>query len=165
MGYLIKNKNIEIADSLFVVGEKALIASKDINKNTIVFIYEDTATDERTRTSIQVAIDKHIEPGEFGAFANHSCSPNSQVIANYDEESNRATVLMLTIETIHKGEEITFDYATTETTVTANLLNKKCLCKSANCRGKITGFQELSLAAKMRLLASDTTANYLQITE
>ncbi|MCQ2960496.1 MAG: SET domain-containing protein [Bacteroidales bacterium] len=163
--YLIKNKNVRISDSLLVVGEKALVANEDLPKNTIVFLYEDSATDQRTRTSIQVAENKHIEPGEFGEFANHSCSPNSQIIANYDDSTNIAEVLMITVLPIKKGEEITFDYATTETTVTADLLNKKCLCKSQNCRGKIVGFNGLSLKEKMLLLSKDLTANYMQITE
>lgn len=163
--YLIKNNKVAVADSVIVAGEKAIVATENLKKNTIVFLYEDEATEKRTRTSIQVSIDKHIEPGEFGAYANHSCSPNSQVISNYDESTNKAEVLMLTIKPVAKGEEITFDYATTETTVTPELLNKPCLCKSQTCRHKITGFSELSLKAKMELIASEMTATYLQIAE
>lgn len=163
--YLIKSEKAKVSDSIIVKGEKALVAQQDIEKHTIIFLYEDSATDTRTRTSIQVAMDKHVEPGEFGAFANHSCSPNTQIIANYDEKTNIAEVLMLTIEKIKKGEELTFDYATTETTVTPDLLNKTCLCKSANCRKKITGFNDLSLADKMTLITKDFTASYLQITD
>lgn len=163
--YIIKNQKVAIGDSLFLKGEKALIAQDNIAKHTIIFLYEDTATDQRTRTSIQVAVDKHIEPGDFGAFANHSCEPNTQIIANYDEERNVAQILMLSIKPIRKGEEITFDYATTETTVTSGLLNKACLCGSKNCRGKITGFNELSAPHQMELLANESTANYLQLTE
>lgn len=161
--YLIKNKDVVIADSLFVIGEKAMIAQENIPKHTIIFLYQDSVTNQRTRTSIQVAFDKHIEPGDFGAFANHSCEPNCQIIANYDKATNSANVLMLTIVDIAKGEELTFDYATTETEVTEALHNAKCLCQSPNCRGKITGFLELSLRDKMTLFGKDITANYLQI--
>ena len=76
-----------------------------------------------------------------------------------------AIFLMLTIEKVKKGEELTFDYATTETTVTPDLLNKTCLCQSPNCRKKITGFNDLSLADKMTLITKDITASYLQITD
>lgn len=163
--YLIKNKDIVIAESYLVVGEKAMIAQNIIPKHSIIFLYQDSATEKRTRTSIQVAIDKHIEPGDFGAFANHSCEPNCQIIANYDETTNVATVLMLTIVDVQVGEELTFDYATTESEVTKELHNVPCLCKSKNCRGKITGFIELSIAEKMRLIGEDLTANYLQIVD
>ena len=163
--YIIKNQRVAIDDSLFLKGEKALIAQENIAKHTIIFLYEDNATDQRTRTSIQVAANKHIEPGDFGAFANHSCEPNTQIIVNYDEERNVAQVLMLSIKPIQKGEEITFDYATTETTVTSDLMNKTCLCGSKKCRGKITGFNELSEHQQMELLANELTANYLQLIE
>lgn len=163
--YLIKNKDVVIAESSLVVGEKAMIANNTISKHTIVFLYQDSATEKRTRTSIQVAIDKHVEPGDFGAFANHSCEPNCQIIANYDETTNIATVLMLTINDVQSGEELTFDYATTETEVTDELHNVRCLCKTKKCRGKITGFIELPLSEKMRLFGEDITANYLQIVD
>lgn len=161
--YIIKNQKIEVSDSLLIKGEKALVAKENIDKHTIIFLYEGTATTQRTRTSIQVAEDKHIEPGDFGAFANHSCNPNTQIVANYDEDNNVAEVLMLSIQPIAKGEEITFDYATTETEVTADLQNKTCLCGSKNCRGKITGFYSLTSQQKMDLLAKEITANYLQL--
>ncbi len=163
--YLIQNKNIIIGDSLFVKGEKAMIANNDIAKNTIIFLFEGPTTAIRTRTSIQVSEDRHIEPGDFGAYANHSCAPNTQVITNYDENTKIAQVLMLSISEIKKGDEVTFDYATTETTVTDNLLNKPCLCKAKNCRKVITGFNELTLKDKMNLIAKDITANYLQISD
>lgn len=161
--YLIKNKNVTILDSKIIRGEKALVAQKKIELNTIIFLYQDVATEVRTRTSIQVAFNKHIEPGEFGCFANHSCSPNAHVIANYDEETNVAEVLMIAIKPIELGEEITFDYATTESTVTPELLRKPCLCGSNNCRKIITGFDELTHEDKMCLFVKGLTANYLQI--
>ena len=154
-----------VAESSIVVGEYAMIAKKMIPKHTIIFLYQDSATEKRTRTSIQVAIDKHVEPGDFGAFANHSCEPNCQIIANYDGLTNVATVLMLTLVDVKIGDELTFDYATTETEVTEELHNVECLCKSTHCRGKITGFRELPLSEKMRLLGEDLTANYMQIVD
>ena len=161
--YLIKNKFVAIADSNMVEGEKALIAEKDLPKSSIIFLYEAPSTTERTRTSIQVSKDRHVEPGDFGAFANHSCSPNTQLIANFDDETLITQVLMITICPIKKGEEIVFDYATTETDVTKELQGKKCLCKSPNCRKTIYGFNDLSLAQKQTLLLEGITASYLHI--
>ena len=89
--YLIKNKFVAIADSNVVEGEKALITEKDLPKNAIIFLYEAPSTTERTRTSIQVSKNRHVEPGDFGAFANHSCSPNTQLIANFDDQIGRAS--------------------------------------------------------------------------
>lgn len=162
-GYLIKNEHVVVYDSILIRGEKAMKAETDLPKNTIIFLYRAHVTDRRTRTSIQVAPDKHIEPGDFGAFANHSCSPNTQIIANYDTKTDCAEVLMITIEPVAKGDELTFDYATTETDVTPELSRKKCLCKSERCRQIITGFKDLSIQDKQTLLLSGLTAYYMQI--
>ncbi len=161
--YLIKNKFVAIADSDMVEGEKALVAQKDLPKNEIIFLYEAPSTKERTRTSIQVSHDRHVEPGDFGAFANHSCSPNTQLIANFDDETFVAQVLLLAICPIKKGEEIVFDYATTESEVTKELQGKKCLCNAQNCRKTILGFNDLELTQKQILLLEGITASYLRI--
>lgn len=163
--YLIKNKKAFVSKSTFVIGEDALVAAEAIEPEEVIFLYEDDATTQRTRTSIQVAPDKHIEPGDFGAYANHSCDPNTQVVANYDEENNHAEIVMIALRRIEKGEEVTFDYATTETMVTEKLHNKRCLCGSPTCRGKITGFNDLSLHDQLILISKNITANYLQISE
>ncbi len=166
MGYLLKNEeDVCVADSKIVPGEKALVAKHDISKNSIIFMFQAAATDVRTRTSIQVSEKKHVEPGDFGAYANHSCSPNTQIVAHYDENTNIAEIVMLSIVDILAGDEITFDYATTETTVTDNLLRKPCLCGSISCRKFITGFQELSQIEKMNLISKDITAEYLHIAD
>lgn len=164
MGYLLKNEiDACVADSKIVIGEKALVAKQSIAPNTIIFMFQAAATDVRTRTSIQVSESKHVEPGDFGAFANHSCSPNTQIVAHYNADTNIAEIVMISITEISVGDEITFDYATTETTVTTNLLRKPCLCGSPNCRKFITGFQELSHTEQMSLIAKEITAEYLHI--
>lgn len=163
--YLIKNVDVCVADSIYIKGEKALVAQNDIDENTVLFMFQGEATDKRTRTSIQVSADKHVEPGDFGAYTNHSCSPNAQIVAEYDEKKNIAQIVLMTIKPIKKGEEVTFDYATTESTVTEDLHNKKCLCHSPNCRGVITGFNDLPLKDKMELFTKGLAASYLQIEE
>ena len=80
--YLIKNKFVAIADSNMVEGEKALIAEKDLPKNSIIFLYEAPSTTVRTRTSIQVlglneVVQSLLPPSStmiHHAIFNHACT-------------------------------------------------------------------------------------------
>ena len=59
-------------------------------------------------------------------YMNHSCDPNT-----WWADDNTMTAS----RDISAGEEITYDYATTEVDVPFRMV---CLCGSANCRGEIT---------------------------
>ena len=59
-------------------------------------------------------------------FMNHSCDPNTWWA---DDET------MIARRDIHPGEEVTYDYATTEIAIPYEMV---CHCGSANCRGIIT---------------------------
>lgn len=67
-------------------------------------------------------------------YINHSCNPNTgiRIIGN--------SVLLFAIKTIHKGEEITFDYSTT---MAEDYWEMDCRCGSKNCRGKVRDFKYL----------------------
>ncbi len=91
--------------------------------------FEDHPVEQRSR-SIQIDIDQFVlgpESREPGDSINHSCSPNcrlrnaTQLIAMYD---------------IRVGEELTYDYATSDT---SNYDEFECACGSNNCRGHVTG--------------------------
>lgn len=59
-------------------------------------------------------------------FMNHSCDPNTWWA---DDDT------MIASRDIQPGEEITYDYATTEVAIPFEM---SCQCDSANCRGIIT---------------------------
>lgn len=59
-------------------------------------------------------------------FMNHSCDPNTWWL---DDDT------MIARRDIHPGEEITYDYATTEITIPFRMT---CLCGTAICRGEMT---------------------------
>lgn len=65
----------------------------------------------------------------FGSFINHSCYPNSTVICQGKK------LVLFSARDIQAGEEITFDYTT------SNVMSEEfsCECKSENCRGIIQG--------------------------
>jgi hypothetical protein len=145
------HKSLIVKNSLIIHGEKALVATSDIAKDIVLFYYKASCTELRTRTSIQVGRNQHIEAGVIGSHINHSCMPSSRVRTSYDCDSNEGVVAFFSIRNILKGEEITFDYATTETDLTPELANTLCLCETRDCRGRIFSYNRLPYIFKEKL--------------
>ncbi len=66
---------------------------------------------------------EEIEPVDY---MNHSCAPNCGV---------RGSVVVVARRDVASGEELTFDYGTTDT----DRWTLDCQCGSAACRGRMTG--------------------------
>jgi hypothetical protein len=80
---------------------------------------------------VQVWYDMFIGPGtvdeiEAVDYMNHSCDPNCGV---------RGSVAVVARRAISAGEELTFDYGTTDT----DRWTLECHCGAAGCRGRMTG--------------------------
>ncbi len=98
----------------FVVGQKDL---------------KDYSTD-RVARSLQLDETNYLLSGptpEAGDMINHSCDPNCGAIG---------TSSVIAISDIEIGEELTFDYAMTDSSQYDEF---KCFCGKENCREKITG--------------------------
>ncbi len=109
-----------------------------------------------------------IGENEYGLHAglitkvNHSCGPNCGISVNATGAHD-----YVTIKDISVNEEITFDYAMRNYRI--DYFPVKCMCGSIKCRGKVTGWQDLSNEKKKEyegfvapyLLELDE-ANYLQ---
>lgn len=101
-----------------------------------------------TKYSIQLDINKHIEPGfvdpdldDFAwCFLNHSCNANCFI----DVKS----VKLIAKQTIFEGDEICFNYNTTEYKMSTPFT---CNCKAKNCKGEINGLFYLSVQAQEEL--------------
>jgi uncharacterized protein len=61
---------------------------------------------------------------DLSLLMNHNCDPNAWFVTD---------TLMTARRRIHAGEEVTYDYATSE----SEYLNFECRCGSASCRGMI----------------------------
>lgn len=145
------HKSLMVKNSTTIQGEKALVAMSDIPVDILLFYYKASCTRTRTRTSIQVGQAHHIEAGNIGSNINHSCLPNSKVRTSYDSETNDGVVAFFSIKQIKKGEEITFDYASTETDLTPELAKTLCLCNTKDCRGRIFSYTKLPYIFKEKL--------------
>lgn len=143
-------------------GQQALVAIAEIAKGETVFVFSAPVSEERTRTSIQVGENAHIEAGDFASFTNHSCEPNSKIESAIDDERERASVMLTTIKAVKKGEELCFDYASTESELTAELCGTGCLCASDNCRETVKSFSDLNESEKEKLEQKDILCSYLK---
>ena len=63
---------------------------------------------------------------EAADYINHSCTPTCGI---------KDQLKIVAMRLIQPGEEITFDYAMTE----SSKYKMRCHCKAANCRGTVTG--------------------------
>jgi uncharacterized protein len=84
-----------------------------------------------------------------GYYINHSCSPNSGI---------RNSVKIVAMKNIRRGEEVTFDYSTSES---ENGWYLTCHCKNKNCRRIIRSYTFLS--AELKLKYRDFISEYLKL--
>ncbi len=85
----------------------------------------------------QIGKNEYILHAGMIAKVNHSCSPNCGISVNETGAHDYVTIKSISI-----GEEITFDYAMRNYSI--DYFPDKCICGSIECRGKITGWRELS---------------------
>ncbi len=156
-----KHTGLYIDNSFKIPEQLALRTKYFIPAHTVLSIQQCTVSAVRTRTSIQVASELHVEADDCIRFLNHSCQPNAAIISKYSEKDNYATIVLESIRDITMDDEICFDYASTEFTLTKELLNKPCLCNSPRCRGILTGYSELSQEQKQYLVAHIPIAHFL----
>ncbi len=94
------------------------------------------------RMALQIDDDWWLEEAGYpDDFINHSCAPNLK----FTKEGDGFEAL----QDIPKGAELFFDYATS---LYDGGWSVECRCGVEDCRQKITGFQDLSITDKHRLL-------------
>lgn len=126
--------NVEIKD--IGVKGRGVFSKKNFKKGETVIVGKpDYVAKLRTKTSVQVDVDKHMEFQAPVCFLNHSCEPNTGV---HDNEYGGYDFVAL--RDIEKSEEISFDYETTEY---ISIAIEECFCGAKNCRKKIKGYKFL----------------------
>lgn len=157
----LEDTNIIIKPSLQLGGELGIYAKRDFKKDDLIFIVEGTMSPIRTKYSLQLDKNTHIEPidevGNFlwGHYLNHSCDGNVYVRPDKDNQH----IKVYARKNIFVGQEIAIDYAVMESEVTAGIV---CLCDSALCRGKIIGFSELSYEEKQKYISEGVIPEHLK---
>jgi hypothetical protein len=131
-------------------GFKGVFAKEAISQDSIIFRLKGTISKTPTKYTIQVGAQQHLsfpairKPNDdidyCWQYLNHCCEPNGYM--NTTELTFRA------LRDIPPGEEITFNYLTTESEMAVPF---NCICGSQNCFGLIQGRNFLTPAQAKRL--------------
>jgi hypothetical protein len=131
-------------------GFKGVFAAGDIRQSSIIFYLKGTISKRPSKYTIQIGNKRHLnlptirkandDLNYCWQYLNHSCGPNGYV--NTSELTFRA------LRDIKRGEEITFNYLTTESEMAVPF---HCHCGSPDCFGFIRGGKFLSPAEAERL--------------
>ena len=86
-------------------------------------------SEEKHRLAVQIEENLYLVTGNEGPadWINHSCDPNTGLIGQ---------IVLVALRDIRAGEEICFDYATTDG---SSYDEFECGCGSRRCRGHVTG--------------------------
>ncbi len=111
---------------------KRTVAACDFAEGDIVMFFDATIAPKQDMHTIQLEPELHVV-SKKAKFVNHSCMPNTMVCTT--------DKTFVAIRDIEEGEEITFNYNTTEYELSSPFL---CLCNSNNCYTYIKGFKYLN---------------------
>ncbi len=115
---------------------RSIFAKENVKKGEMLMEIEKNFIDHPTKFTVQISKNIHqqsISPEATENFLNHSCEPN--VYVDFKELVFRA------LRTIKKGEELAYNYLTTEWDMAEKF---SCSCGSTKCFGRIKGFRYLS---------------------
>lgn len=116
-----------------------VFAKRAFRQGELVFVLTGLATSKRTRMTVQVGRDRHIEPSVLCAHVNHSCDPCAGI-----RDNASGTYDVIAMRQIAVGEEITIDYDTFESEIVSDDL-RSCACGTALCREKAIGYDSLPI--------------------
>lgn len=127
-------------------GQLAVIAARRVAAGAAVLTIDGPAVAMPTRYTVQIGERQHVD-AEAGAdgrhpiwrFLNHACAPNTRLVGR----------TLLARSDIQVGDEVTFDYDTTEWDMAAPFA---CHCGAASCRGVIRGYRHLTPAQREQLV-------------
>jgi len=132
-------------------------ASQVLEPGRLVLECHGVRMPHRTRHTLQTDFDVHVDFPAPLRLINHSCEPNCGVVLR--RGSN--WVQLYTLRRIERGEELRTDYCSFENDI--HYMTGPCLCGAPNCRGRLTGFKDLTPDNIARL--NGCIAEYLQPVE
>lgn len=121
-----------------------LIALRRFGAGESIVALEGELTDRPSRHTLQIDVNLHLDTPPSSEvqqqrycwrYLNHSCDPNAFVRGRQ----------VVAARAIAAGEDVTFDYNTTEWSLAAPFT---CRCGSARCVGEIRGFKHLTAAQR-----------------
>lgn len=122
-----------------------VFAKKDLPEGTLLLtISTDKTQPQADRFSVQFNLGQHLDSDyiQWLKFTNHKCDPNIRFSVNLE------SVQVFAAKNLSLGEELTFNYLTTEYDMHEKF---DCNCDSKICYKVIGGFKHLSSEAKLDL--------------
>lgn len=111
---------------------------------------------EKVCNPLQIGEKEYLDLAEPYIFFNHSCDPNAGI---------RKIGELFALRNIKKGEEITYDYSTTEWTYEKFGKYKdwsmECNCKSKKCRGTLGQFPTLNPKLKKKYYLAGALQDFI----
>ena len=103
--------------------------------------------------ALQIGMTTFISPsGDIDDFVNHSCDPNTGI------RDVKGRIVLFALKDIRDGDEISFDYATTQA---GRLWRIDCLCGTKKCRGFVGDFDELPANVQAYYIKENTVLPFL----
>jgi hypothetical protein len=157
-----KRRRITVPDGLRMGRENdkggALYTTSDIKAGEVVFAFQGRVKkiEDATPMGLQIGENLFLEadkydPYRFDEFTNHSCNPNGYA------QFRKGHPYFTAIRNIEAGEELAFNYNTTEWDMWEQEAVMKapsvfiCHCKTVHCLGRIMGFRYLPIEQKLKL--------------
>jgi SET domain-containing protein len=126
---------------------RSILANRDIKKEEVILKLKGIlkSRSDASPESVQIDDDKFIDSKYYYVedYINHSCDPNTYIDFN--------KFVFIALKNIHSGEEITYNYLTTEYDLAKESLDFDCKCKSEKCLGRVKGFKFLNKKQKLEL--------------
>lgn len=134
--------------SVIIKGKgRSLTANKNFTMGEIILPLKGIVRkgSESTPDAVQIDDDGFIDSDHryVEDHINHSCNPSAKI--------DFGSMNFVALKDIGKGEEITYNYLTTEYDLVMDNLDFDCRCNSKNCLGKIMGFRFLTKNQKLKL--------------
>lgn len=122
-----------------------VVATAPIAPGEVLFELSGTVESAPDRHTLQVGRDVHLASSEeLWRYLNHACAPNARLDLGPGTPYGR----VLARTPIAPGQEVTFDYTTTEWDMATPF---PCACGAPPCLGLISGAKHLSDAQLARL--------------
>lgn len=134
-----------------VGGAFRVLAAHELHSGEAILHLDGELFDHPTRYSVQIGVGRHLDlpPGVSlldeldrypWRFLNHSCDPNAALRGRH----------LFALRPIRAGEEVTFDYNTTEYEMAEPF---ECRCGSLRCLGEVRGYRYLPSSGRAAIAA------------
>ncbi len=153
MSFSKPSHEVSLPDTISILGSQGkgygIYTEVDIESADTIFPFYGSIVNRTVvhnfNAALQIDANLFLESREtFDEFVNHSCSQNCLV--------GFSRWVLVTRRNIKRGEELTFDYNTTEYDLIEQGCSFQCRCGSKKCLGKVMGFKYLSSDQKRKIV-------------